>query len=424
MVRQAWLVVKLALLTRYAVPSPPMDTASPSTAHAGQRLRFRPLDYASAVSFAVYAASVTVTPISLVMLARELGFNLGAGGAVEATRAALLVVTLAGSGWLAAHWGKVISLGVSAILLGLGLFVYAAAPTYSWVLVAVAGVGLGAGVIEALLNPLVQDLHPEDSGRYLNFLNAFFSVGVLVTVLGSGELLTRTVSWRTIMAGLGVLCVASGAAFLVLRRSAPHVRVHGVQAVLSHKIAILRRRRFWLFCAMMFFGGGAEGGLTFWSATYIQVHFGQLPRMGGIGTAAFAAGMIVGRLAGGWWVPQRRLWHFVLVSAAVGTVVGGLLPLVTGMGLLLVALFAAGLSVACFWPSIQSYAADRVGGDNTALFILLSCGGIPGFGFASALMGIIGERWGLNAALYVIPSFMAALAILALVERAAPRRAG
>lgn len=127
--------------------------------------------------------------------------------------------------------------------------------------------------------------------------------------------------------------------------------------------------------------------------------------------------MIAGRLGSGWLVPQRRLWHLIVGSAVLGIVAGVVAPLMTGLAALVAVLFVAGLSVACFWPSIQSYSVERIPLESTSLFILLSCGGIPGFGFVAWLMGMIGERAGLNAALYVIPVCMAILVVLALVER-------
>ncbi len=377
----------------------------------------KPLDYATALSFAVYAASVTVTPISLVALSRELGISLVGGGTIEAVRASLLIPALLISGWAAAHFGKALALGVSTGLLGAGLIAYALAPGYAAILIAVGMVGFGGGVIEALLNPLIQDLPPGDSGRYLNFLNAFFSVGVFITVISGGEWITQGGSWRYIMATLGALCLVAAIVFVSLKHEAPREAERGVRIVITRKLSVLRNPRFWLFFAMMFLGGGAEGGLTFWSASYIQLEFGSVARVGGIGTAAFAAGMIVGRIASGHFVRQHHLQRLIGGSAVGGFIVGMILPRFSGIPLLLAGLFTAGLSIACFWPSIQSYAADRIEADNTALFILLSCGGIPGFGFAAWLMGVIGETAGLNASLYVIPAFLALLAILLFIER-------
>ncbi|TVR61001.1 MAG: MFS transporter [Spirochaetaceae bacterium] len=381
------------------------------------RLAFLPLDYASGAAFLVYASSAVVTPICLLILAHELSFSLSGGGGVEGMRSALILVSLLGSGIVAARWGKAMSLGAGSIALGLGLFAYAIAPAYGVVLLAVAFVGVGGGVIEGLLNPLVQDLHPDDSGRYLNILNAFFSIGVLATVLLSGELLTQGVSWRIIMATVASFSIAVGLGFVVMDRRSPFVRSVGAADVLGHKISVLRHPRFWIFLPMMFLGGGAEGALTFWSASYIQLNFGALPRMGGIGTAFFAGGMIVGRLGSGWLVPQKHLWHLILFSAISGFFFSLALPLIGGLWMFFAVLFLAGLSIACFWPSIQSYSVDRMPLDSTVVFILLSCGGIPGFGAVSWIMGIIGDRAGLNASLYVIPVLLALLAILAVIER-------
>src|SRR5690606_35900183 len=144
----------------------------------------------------------------------------------------------------------------------------------------------------ALINPLVQELHPEDSGRYLNLINAFWSIGVLLTMLGTGDALSREVSWRTIMATLGGVSFVAGILFLVLRRTLREKPRVSMISVLQEKKAILRSPRFWLFSAMMFLGGSAEGAFTYWSASLMQLQYGAMPRAAGVGVALFAAGMI------------------------------------------------------------------------------------------------------------------------------------
>jgi fucose permease len=77
-------------------------------------------------------------------------------------------------------------------------------------------------------------------------------------------------------------------------------------------------------------------------------------------------------------------------------------------------LFLAGIATAPFWPSVQSYCADRLPKtDTTMLFILLSCAGVPGCGFFAWLMGYIGDRTGsLSSAFYLVPFCYLALALL------------
>ena len=58
--------------------------------------------------------------------------------------------------------------------------------------------GLGGGLTEAFLNPLIVDLHPDKSGKFLNLSNAFYPLGIIISSLLFGELLTLGYSWRTV----------------------------------------------------------------------------------------------------------------------------------------------------------------------------------------------------------------------------------
>lgn len=384
---------------------------------AASRSRWHGLDTASAVSFLSYSSSATATPICLVILARELQFSLSQAGALEMIRNSTLALVLLTSAFLAGRWGKVRCLGFGGILIGIGLLLYALAPGYGVVALALGLAGLGGGLKEALINPLIQDLHPKDSGRYLNLLNAFWSVGVLLTMLGGGELLTQGVSWRLVIAGVGVLSLSSGGLFLWHLRRHPESVTTGAGHLLRIKASILRDRRFWAFWAMMFLAGGIEGAYTFWSASYFQIEFATSPRLGGIGTSFFAAGMIIGRLASGIWVRQHQLFLLLVSSAVLGLIVGFLLPLVPTVPLLCFLMGLMGLSLACFWPTIQSYAADRLPYDTTTLFILLSCGGIPGFACLSWFVGYIADAIDLRAAFLVLPVLFLPLIALFRLER-------
>ncbi len=376
-------------------------------------------DKAASLALYSYAAGITVTPICLVHLSAIFSLSLSQGSGIEAVRALFIVITLVGSTFIAAALGKMRSLGAGALLMGAGLLLYAAAPGYLVILLAAALVGAGGGLIEALVNPLVQELHPADSGRHLNTVNAFFSVGVFVTVLSAGELLTRGVSWRLLFGVTGLIALGTGLVFMVLRRRGVREKRRSMGQVLSHKKEILRHPRFPVFAAMMFLAGGTEGAFTFWSASYIQINFGALPRMGGIGTACFAGGMLIGRFAGGHFVSQKGVPRLIALSALLGIISALAASFVTGLLLFLVVLFFAGLSVACFWPSIQSYAAERIGSDPTALFVLLSFAGIPGFGAVPWFMGMMGDRFGLRAGFFLLPFLFLLLLGLLFVERKA-----
>ncbi|MDQ8199870.1 MFS transporter [Pelagicoccus enzymogenes] len=367
--------------------------------------------------FLAYSSCVTAIPICLVAITKDLGMSLSQAGGLEMAKGILVLGTLLVSGFVAARFGKARSIGVSSLVMGVGMALYGLAPSYGALFLAVALLGFGGGVIEALINPLVQELHPDDSGRYLNLINAFWSVGVLATMLGTGEALTQLVSWRTVMFSLGGFCFLTGVVFLALREKG-RIREEGeLSAVFAHKWKILRQRRFWLFTALMFLEGAAEGAFTYWSASLLQLEHGAAPRAAGIGVALFAGGMIVARLLWGWLIPQARLWHLLLASALGGLLVSVAFPLTDSMWALYLNLFFAGISMACFWPTLQSYAVDRMECDPTSAFILLSCGGIAGFASVTWTMGLVGDWVGLRASFWIVPSYLGIMVLLLCVER-------
>jgi fucose permease len=367
---------------------------------------------ASALGMFSYAACSTATPICLVMVSRDLGLSLTQASGLEIARSLPLTMMLVAAVFAAGWLGKARSLYFGMLAMSAGLVAYAYAPTYATLLAALALAGLGGGLAEALINPLVQDASRGDSGRWLNLVNGFWSVGVLVTALGGGEWLERGGSWRLLMVGIAILGLASALLFHRVRRSAQPAPRRRAGEVWGQTTAFLKRRRFWRFAAMMTCAGGAEGAYTFWSASLVQLELGGSARAGGVATGAFAFGMILGRLAAGIWIKQHQLARLLLTCAVGGVGVGALLPALGHLAALVAGLFFAGLLVACFWPSLQAHAADRLPGDTTVLFVLLSLGGIPGFAVAVGLMGLVADHYSLRLAFGLVPVAFLGLAVL------------
>lgn len=388
-----------------------------------RKMVFGRYDYAAFLGFFTYASGAVVVPVSLVSLSRDLGFGLESGGmaaagALHLGRTIPMVGAMLMCGFWSGHWGMRRTLGFSVILMGLGMGLCALAPAYGILFLALAIAGIGEGVIEGLATPFVQNLHLEEPGRYINFSHAFWSIGVVVTVLFSGLFLSHGVSWRLITAAVSLLAVVP-AAFFLLPARAQHAYPEqsaplqpGV--VWNHARAILQMPRFWVFFAAMFVAGGGEFCLTFWCASYIQLNFTSSALVGGVGTACFAIGMVIGRTCWGYFLKQQHLKALIVCSALAGTVITLLLPAITHLWIFFVLLLLTGIATAPFWPSVQSLCADQLPHtDTTMLFILLACAGVPGCGVATWLMGYIGNQsGGLSKAFYLVPACYFILALL------------
>lgn len=388
-----------------------------------RRMAFGVFDYAAFITFFAYASGSVVVPVALVSLARDLDFSLEAGGmtaggALHLGRTIPMVAAMLLCGFAAGRWGKRRTFGLSVILMAAGMGLCALAPAYGLLLLAMAAAGLGEGVIEGLATPFVQDLHPEEPGRYINFAHAFWPIGVLATVLISGILLSLGVSWRVLIGAVAAIALVPAVILLGPtgrgQRFPESREPADARTVWNQAVTILRLPRFWLFYAAMFVAGGGELGLTFWCASYIQLNFTPSAWAGGVGTAFFAGGMMVGRTGWGYLIKQDQLKALIVFSALIGAGITLAFPLLTNLWLFFGLLFAAGVATAPFWPSVQSYSADRLPEvDTTMLFVLLSCAGVPGCGVAAWLMGYIANRsGGLSDAFYLVPTCFLILGLL------------
>jgi fucose permease len=86
-------------------------------------------------------------------------------------------------------------------------------------------------------------------------------------------------------------------------------------------------------------------------------------------------------------------------------------------GVMMVLLFLGGVTVAPYWPSMQVYGVTNLPKlDSTMLYIVFSAMGIPGCGFFTWLIGILGDSWGLRWAFVTIPASALMYAIIVFLE--------
>jgi MFS family permease len=182
------------------------------------------VDRSAYASMFLYASAANALPICLVMLSRELGFNLTQAGLLGFITSLEQFFVLILSSFLAARFGKIRILKTALLIVALGLFAFSFTRNYLSTVSLMLLIGIGYAFLEALLTPLVQDLHPGDAGSRMNLMHAFWPTGVFVSVLLVGELLSRGVSWRAVFAGLSVVALA---VFFTYPSSRCHASVSG-----------------------------------------------------------------------------------------------------------------------------------------------------------------------------------------------------
>ncbi len=384
-------------------------------------LHFGRYDYAAFSASVTYALCSLSIPLMIVAMGEDLNFPLdrggmAAGGVLHLVRSVTMVVALLLCGTIAGRIGKRLSMGDSLLLMGGGIFLCSLAPAYWMLIPCLLIAGFGEGICEGIATPFVQDLHPDAPERYVNIAHSFWSVGIGAVVILVGGLRAWEVNWRMILAAIGVLTLLTSLLFLWRERPErkyPETR-GGVSTreIWRYSLEIARVPQFWICALAMFFGAGAEFGLTFWAAAYVQLHFHTSAWVAGLGTGAIALGMFLGRTGFGYFARPEYL-RYILLGAGGGTIPVTLLlafleptwlPGVWPLVLLFILLVLAGIGVAPFWPTTQVYGVSHMPQlDSTMLYIYFSALGIPGCGFFTWLMGVLGDHFGLKGTILVVP---------------------
>ena len=397
-------------------------------------LKFGRYDYASYAAFTMYSMSSLVIPLTIVAMGKSLNFPLdsggmASGGVLHAARSIFMIIALISCGLVAAKLGKRLTMGFSVAFFGTGILLCSLCTEYAWLFPCLVLAGLGEGICEGIATPFIQDLHKDAPERYVNIGHSFWSVGIGCAVFIVGGLLTFGVNWRVIFAVTGLLSIASSAAFLwkenPLSRYPESGEATKFSDLITHTKVIIREKSFWICSLGMFFGAGAEFGLTFWSAAYMELTFKTGAFVSSLGTGAIALGMFFGRAYFGYIAKPSNL-RYILLFCGAGTIPitlllallkPGFMPMWLTFIVLFVLLFLSGIGIAPYWPTTQVYGVQKLPEcDSTLLYIYFSAMGIPGCGFFSWLMGAVGDKFGTTGTIAVVPCCLIIFIAIVLYE--------
>jgi len=395
--------------------------------------------YASMMSIAV---AVNLVPVFLTTLATDLGGPTAEAGSSAGLTSEQLgrigsitfMGLLAGIALTTSLVGRLgpKPFAVSAnVLVGVGLAVLGSVQTYAAVLVAVFIMGAGAGMLDAVLSPIVCALRPDRRASAMNWLHSFYSIGAICSILVASLALARGVGWRTISLYLAAAPVAVGLAFTAVRVP-PMVPEGQAGMPLGH---LCRRPAFLGAMAVLLLAAAAEMGVAIWLPAYGEKGLGFSTWTGGMALMVFSIMMAIGRTGAGvagHWISAMSHLRVSAAAMAVLLAIGCFAPWPAAA---LAACMATGLAVSSMWPSTLAVAADRFPHGGAAMFGLLSGVGNLGCVVMPWVVGVTAAvaeerggssaaeslRWGL-ATVIVCPVAMTVL--LAVMARRPADRAG
>ncbi|MFI6243412.1 MFS transporter [Micromonospora sp. NPDC050795] len=340
------------------------------------------------------------------------------------------------AGFTLARVGVGALLAGSTLLASLALTGYSVSPVLAVLVGCALLLGLGSGAVDSGLNAYAAGAF---GARHMNWLHAFFGLGVAIGPLIMTAVLSAGLAWRwgygIVAAAQLVLAVAFALTVRAWRRDAPAVAeadasAAGPAAAASGPASIvqvpvrdtLRLPAVWsgLLAFALYVAIEVSAGL--WAFLLLTEGRGLSAAVAGGCVSAYWGSLFVGRVVQGL-VAERLGAGLVLRASLAGMAVGAALIAVPGPAVLAVlGLVVVGFAAAPVFPLLTLTTADRVGAAHADRAIGMQIGA-SGVGAALVPAGL-GVLIG-NTSVQVLGSalLVLALALIALYEWGARRPA-
>jgi len=348
----------------------------------------------------------------LLQMAKDFGLDpVRMGGVVTSQFTAIFLGPLL-SGWISDRIGKksVLLFGMAVFIAGcLGASLAPGALYFTW---AVFIVGLGYSVCELTASTILSDSFPGRESRYLNIMQAGFSLGAVLSPLVFSRLIgAGLVTWRSVFLTSGGAYILILPLLCVSRYTRPNVRPSPENInreegnVTGNSGPVIFSPFFIALVFTMMIYIAIETGAGYFANSIFVSEYGNT-ELGAYAISGFWFSITVSRFAFSRIKMKPRamiMAGFLMVSLFMGI----LLP-VKNHYALLVLFFLLGIAVGPVWPMIIGIGASlnqKRSGTNTG--ILYASGGLGGI-IIPVLIGFIAKYQGFYAGFWMLAIFSAA----------------
>ncbi|WP_228282603.1 MFS transporter [Brevibacterium atlanticum] len=335
------------------------------------------------------------------------------------------MIGILGSGPLVSRWGArpVVLAGTIGIIASMPIVGLGAAVAEPFVVAAglvVFGLGMGTG--EVAMNVEGAELEKHLDRPFLPLLHGFFSLG---TVIGAVLGILATAADFSVLVHLLAVGLLGMIVFVPAMRHVPvgtgqvprSRETIPAEAVPQSPSTPVWRDPGLIAIGVIVLGMAlAEGTANDWLPLVMVDGHGFAAALGSSVYAIFAAAMTLGRFIGGPIVARFGRPTVLAVSAAFGLVGIGLVSLVDSQFVAAIAVLLWGLGTSLGFPVALSEAGDS-GPNPAARVATVSTIGYLAFLVGPPSLGLVGEHWGLRAALLIPMAMIIPVLIIAPLLR-------
>lgn len=381
------------------------------------------------MGYIVLAVVINLTPILFVPLQSLYGITYAQLGILISVNFIVQVASDLAFGRPADAFGArpFVILAQALAIAGLVVFVLAAdlfADLFTGLLIGTILFSIGGGLLELLINPIVNAIPTQEKISAMNVLHSFYSWGQIVVIIITTLLIYTwgAESWKQVV--LLWLAVPAINIFLFAKAPiAPFVKEGKRKTPLKQ---VVRNKYFLLVTLCIILGAASEHVMGEWSSTFMEKAAG-FPKVIGdtAGVCMFALMMGVGRIlyakSGG-----KNLLNVLTAGAGLALAAYLLIAFTNNGALALAACALCGFAVSIMWPGCIVLAADRFPRAGASMFSVLAASGDAGAAFAPWLAGMVaqgvsavnGDQAGLRTAMMITAVFpLVMLAVMTIIKK-------
>lgn len=313
------------------------------------------------------------------------------------------------------------SVMLSNLLCALGLILLTILPEmtpdpFTGILIAVTVYAVGGGLLEVIINPIIESCPSDNKEAAMSILHSFYSWGCVAVILFSTIFfrLMDISHWKVITILWTIVPIAN----LILFPFAPVAAAAGMRDKKLSSLVLIKSKGFWMMLVMMFAAGASEMTVSQWVSAFAETGLHVSKTVGDIaGTMFFALLFGLSRTIYGRLGVRLDLIRSMRVCSLICIASYLLIALSPSPVAALIGCGICGFSVGIFWPGTVSLTAQRFAGGGTLVFSLLAFAGdvgcTSGPTLAGAVASAMGDRLSIGiGAAAVFPAIMAVCVFL------------
>ena len=259
-------------------------------------------------------------------------------------------------------------------------------------LTAVVLYAMGSGLIEVLVNPIVEACPFKNKDGVMSLLHSFYCWGAVAVILGSTLFFAvfGVANWKILALLWALVPLYNTLNFITCPIESPAEDGGRMRAG-----ELLRAPVFWLLILLMACAGSSEMSMAQWASAFTESAVGVSKTVGDLaGPCLFAALMGASRVVYGKVSGKLDLTGTMLLSGVLCVLCYLMAALSSSPALGLAGCALCGVAVGILWPGVIRVSSRECPGGGTAMFAFLALGGDFGATVGPAMVGGVSDLTG------------------------------